>query len=33
MNQEQASIYIDTFEEYGVGYTEYPEFDDEEDEE
>ena len=33
MNQEQASIYIDTFEEFGHGYTEYPEFDDEEDEE
>ena len=33
MNQEQASIYIDTFEEFGHGYTEYPEFDEEEDEE
>ena len=33
MNQEQASIYIDTFEEFGYGSTEYPEFDDEEDEE
>jgi len=33
MNQEQASIYIDTFEEFGHGSTEYPEFDDEEDEE
>ena len=33
MNQEQASIYIDTFEEFGHGYTEYPEWDEEEGEE
>ena len=38
MNQKQASIYIDTFENYGYGYTEYPDpsvfwGDDEEDEE
>jgi hypothetical protein len=33
MKQEQASIYIDTFEDLGHGYMEYPEFDDEEDEE